>query len=111
MATHIKFQQKDFSKVGKIAKDVGTYISKHPTLPVAGASLAVATGNLATNVKRHDKDREYQERQLKAMEKLTNSLGKVDKSLQRIDDTPKPQPKEKKSGIFHPMVTFKKRKD
>ena len=111
MATHIKFQQKDFSKVGKIAKETGTYISKHPTLPLVGASLAVATGNLTTNVKKRDEGREYQERQLKAMEKLTNSLGKVDKSLQRIEDTPKPQPKDKKSSIFRPMVTFKKKKD
>lgn len=111
MATHIKFQQKDFSKVGKIAKETSTYISKHPTLPLVGASLAVGTGNLATNVKRRDEGREYQERQLRAMEKLTNSLGKVDKSLQRIEDTPKPQPKDKKSSIFHPMVTFKKKKD
>ena len=45
------------------------------------------------------------------MEKLTNSLGKDDKSLQRIEDTPKPQPKDKNSSIFRPMVTFKKKKD
>lgn len=74
MGTRIKLKRKIYSKVSKLIK-------KSPTLPIVTASLGVGTANLATNVKRGRENRELQERQIGAINNLTKSLNKVDKSL------------------------------
>ena len=48
-------------------------------LPVA--TLGVSTTNMSINASRHRRDTEYQDKQLQAMTKLTNSLNKVDRNL------------------------------
>lgn len=82
MGTHIKFKKKEFSKISKAV----TYVKKHPTVPITAASLAVGTANLATNRSRHDRDREYQDKQLRAMNNLTNSLTNLNKNVEQVNE-------------------------
>lgn len=88
MDTRIKFIPKEFSKISKSVE----YIKKHPTLPLVAGSFTVGTANLATNVSRHNRDREYQDKQLKAMNNLTKSLTKLDNSVQKQTEQPQKKP-------------------
>lgn len=90
MATHIKFKQGNFSKVGKAWKGV----KENAAVPLAATSLVVSSANLATNRSRHDKDQEYQDRQLEAMNKLTDRLGKVNASVNNMNNSLKESNKE-----------------
>lgn len=114
-----RFRQKDFAAIVEGAKKL---VKKSPVLPVSVASLGVASTNLALNSKRKEQDKSYQERQLQAMEHLTESLNKVDKSLEKIP-TPKKKKKEeedkKEKGFWlgrrrlfsnnNKMIVFKKK--
>lgn len=75
-----KFRKKDFSE---IIKDVKSLVKRSPILPISTLSLGVASTNLALNQKRKKQDEIYQREQLDAMKRLTNSLNKVDKSLEK----------------------------
>ena len=78
----IKFTEKAFSKkIGKVLKNSGKYIKDHPLLPLSTITATVSTANLVTNRNRDKKDREYQEKQLIAMEKLTRSLDNNSKTI------------------------------
>lgn len=116
-----KFRQKDFAAIVEGAKKL---VKKSPVLPVSVASLGVASTNLALNSKRKEQDKSYQERQLQAMEHLTESLNKVDKSLEKIPTTPKKKKKKeeedkKEKGFWlgrrrlfsnnNKMIVFKKK--
>lgn len=74
MATHIKFKRKQYSTVSKIKKI-------NPVIPISLGTLSVSTANFVTNKKRSNEDKKYQGKQLEAMNRLTNSLNKVDQSL------------------------------
>lgn len=52
-------------------------------IPVA--ALGVSTANMSINASRHKRDQAYQDKQLEAMTKLTNSLNKVDKSMKTVN--------------------------
>lgn len=82
----IKFREKAFATI----KPAIAYVSKHPTLPIAVASLGVASGNAKINYSRHQEANTYQKKQLDAMINLTDSLKKVDKSIKTksSDKTP-----------------------
>lgn len=77
----MKFRQKNFGKL-KTAKE---FIKKNPALPISAGTLLVSSANLATNTSRHRKDREYQERQLKAMENLTQAMSNTTNSMDRVN--------------------------
>lgn len=76
-------------------------IKENAGVPIAATSLAVSAANFATNKKRHDKDREYQDKQLEAMNRLTNQLGKVDTTLSNVQ-----KKEEKKPSV---LVRYRKK--
>lgn len=68
-------------------------------IPVAG--LAVSTANYQTNRKKRFENKELQEKQLKALEKLTNSLNRVDKALSKLpEDDGRRFVSKKRGGLF-----------
>lgn len=73
------------------------FIEKHP-VAVSGSTLVVSSANLATNRSRHDKDRDYQEKQLRAMENLTSQLKKNASSMDEVTKTLQNKEEEKKGG-------------
>lgn len=83
-----KFKQKEFGgvtkkeykTVGKVIKD---FYHKNPTAYLTTGTLAASGGNLALNASRRSQDKSYQEKQLKAMDRLTSALSKVDKTLEK----------------------------
>lgn len=89
MATHIKFRLKNFSKSGEVVKFVKT-----PQGIVAMSALGVSSANLATNASRHRSDRAYQDKQIKAMDKLTHSINGLDNTVKKSgikSEDPKPK--------------------
>lgn len=62
------------------------------TIGVPVAALGVSSANLATNYGKRKENREFQERQLKAIDRLTNSLNKVDNSLKTTVKKDLPEP-------------------
>lgn len=89
MATHIKFRLKTFSKSGEVVKFIKT-----PQGIITTTALGVSTANLATNASRHRSDRAYQEKQIKAMDKLTRSINGLDNTVKKSglkDENPKPK--------------------
>ena len=92
----IKFRQKAYT--GKTETIVGL-LKKHPTLAVSTVGLGVSGANLGVNMSRHKEAKRYQKEQLKAMDKLTDVLGKVDKSLDTIN-TPKHKLEDDKPKRF-----------
>ena len=56
------------------------YINKNPAT-VSVPALGIAGTGLVINTRKQNKNIELQSQQLKAMEKLTNSLNKVDKTV------------------------------
>lgn len=60
------------------------------------AALGVTSTNMMINASRHNQARDYQEKQLRAMTDLTNSLNKVDKSMKVVSNNVI-QPEKKKS--------------
>ncbi len=77
----IKFKQKEYNEAVGVGKKVINLIKKNP---LQTASLGVATAGLGVQVHRSTRDRSYQKDQLKAMNNLTNSLGKVDRSFKDL---------------------------
>ncbi len=89
MATHIKFRLKNFSKSGEVVKFVKT-----PQGIIAISALGVSSANLATNASRHRSDRAYQDKQIKAMDKLTRSINGLDNTVKKggiKEENPKPK--------------------
>ena len=60
------------------------------------ASLAVSSANYVTNSKKRAENKEYQEKQLEVLGKLTDSLEKVDKTLSNPPIYKEPTSKKKK---------------
>ena len=56
------------------------YVNKNPAT-VSVPALSIAGTGLVINTRKQNKNIELQSQQLKAMEKLTNSLNKVDKTV------------------------------
>ena len=81
MDIHIKFRQGNFSKLSSGLKKTKDYIKVPPTVPLVGGSFLVGSANLATNASRKKSDKVYQEKQIQAMNDLTNSLNKVNKNI------------------------------
>ena len=70
----MKFRQKQYGgKLDKVVK----------ILPVA--TLGVTSTNLAVNATRQRNDKKYQSQQLEAMTRLTDSLNRVDNSLEKVE--------------------------
>ena len=77
-------------------------------LGVSGASLGYAASNYKLNKQRFKESTEYQKQQLRAMEGLTRSLNKVDKTFERMPNqqwygNPQPKPiqeEPKKKFLF-----------
>ena len=68
-------------------KNVPGWIKKNPGIPISIASLGVASANYATNRGRHLRDKEYQEKQLQAMDKLTTNIGMLNEAVNRNTST------------------------
>ena len=87
MATHIKFRLKNFSKSEEVVKFIKT-----PAGIISTTALGVSTANLATNASRHRSDRAYQDKQIKAMDKLTRSINGLDNTVKKSEaDKSKPK--------------------
>jgi hypothetical protein len=89
MATHIKFRLKNFSKSGEVVKFIKT-----PAGIISTTALGVSSANLATNASRHRSDRAYQDKQIKAMDKLTRSINGLDNTVKKggiKEENPKPK--------------------
>lgn len=84
MDTLIKFRLKKFSKSREVVKFIKT-----PGGIVSLSALGVSSANLATNMSRHKNDRAYQEKQIEAMDKLSNSIKKLDDTVKKGDPKPK----------------------
>ena len=90
MAIHIKFRLKTFS--GR-SKEVVKFV-KTPQGIISLTALGVSSANLATNASRHKSDRAYQDKQIKAMDKLTRSINGLDNTVRKSgikDENPKPK--------------------
>lgn len=61
------------------------YLKKNPTLATSTAALAISTANLATNTGRRKEAEEQNRKQVKAMNKLADSLSKVSASFDEAD--------------------------
>ena len=72
----ITFKEKFYGAVQKVKE-----IAPIASLGVSTAALGVSGINAATNVKRSKADKEYQKKQIKAMNDLTKSLDEFDKNL------------------------------
>ena len=92
----MKFRQKEYAGKTEAGSKVVNLLKKHPVLGVSAASLGVSSANLAVNTSRHKEARKYQEDQLKAMDKLTKVLGKVDKSLDTVNNITKEKAEQPK---------------
>jgi hypothetical protein len=89
MATHIKFRLKNFSKSEEVIRFIKT-----PAGIISTTALGVSTANLATNASRHRSDRAYQDKQIKAMDKLTRSINGLDNTVKKggiKEENPKPK--------------------
>lgn len=82
MATRIKFRQ---------ARE---WVKKNPALALSGTGVAISGTNLAVNSGRRTESREYQKKQLEAMDRLTNSINGLDSKLEGQ------QPKQPKKNVF-----------
>lgn len=69
----------------KEGKEIFRYISKHPTLPISATALGVSLANLSTNAERRKDAEEQNKKQVKAMNKLADSLSKVSASFDEAD--------------------------
>lgn len=96
------FRIKDIRKGGKNAIE---FVKKYPVVVSAG-TLAMSTGNLVTNLSRKKSDRKYQDKQLDAMNRLTNALTEVDKTLKNPIKPNLQKPEQKKKSIFSPFNKF-----
>lgn len=97
MAIHIKVPRA--KAVKETIKDGVNFVDKHPAA-LSSTALAVSTANLITNKSRHDKDKKYQDRQLKAMDKLSNQLGKTAYSMNKVNESLKDNDKKKGRPIL-----------
>lgn len=101
----IKFKNKYYSGVySKIKTSIKKDPVKAAALGVSALSLGASGINTATNLKRRKEDKEYQVNQLKAMDHLTKSITKLDKSLvslpeNKIGISSKPTPTKKRSFL------------
>jgi len=82
MDTPIKFRLKTFSGTGKKVKEVVKFI-KTPQGIITTTALGVSSANLATNMSRHKNAREYQDKQIEAMDKLTKSITGLDNTVKK----------------------------
>ena len=85
MATRIKFKQ---------AKE---WVKKNPNLALSGTGVAISGTNLAINSSRRTESKEYQKKQLEAMDRLTNSINGLD---HRLEGSQPKQTNNKKSIFF-----------
>lgn len=67
MATLTKFKQ---------------WVQKNPGLALSGAGVSISAANLATNVSRRSETNKLQRQQLKAMNRLTESIHGLDTTLE-----------------------------
>ena len=70
MATRIKF------------KNAGRWMRENPGLALSGASVAIGGTNLATNTLRRSESKDYQKKQLQAMNRLTNAIKGLDDKIE-----------------------------
>ena len=84
MGTLIKFRQKQFGKGEEVVRFIKT-----PGGIISLSALGVSSANLATNASRHKSDKKYQTKQIESMDKLSKSISKLDKDLDKKSDTPK----------------------
>lgn len=76
-----KFKQKNYIDVANLAGKAKNLVKRSPILPVSVASLGVASTNLYLNNRKKNQDREFQQGQLRSMNRLTDALTRVDKSI------------------------------
>lgn len=80
-------------------KDMAKFkIKEYLTIGLPAASLGVSSANYITNKKRRDESNEFNRKQIKILNRLTNSLDKVDDTLKH--NTPAPQVEEKKKKFL-----------
>lgn len=65
-------------------KKIVNYLKKNPTLPISMTTLGISAANFATNKSRRKEAEEQNKEQIKAMNKLANSLSKVSASFDDV---------------------------
>lgn len=111
----IKFKQKIYGEKTEVIKKA---IKNNP---FSVGTFVLSGGNLATNLKRHKDDREYQIEQLNAMKDLTSTLTGVNKTLKKTNSISKENAEDaiengsiiaiiKKKKYFSDSATVKFRK-
>lgn len=73
-------------------------MKEYLAIGLPAASLGVSSANFVTNKKRRDESNEFNRKQIKILNRLTNSLDKVDDTLKH--STPAPQVEEKKKKFL-----------
>lgn len=69
----------------KEGKEILRYVSKHPTLPISATALGVSLANLSTNAERRKDAEKQNKEQIKAMNKLSESMSKVSASFDEAE--------------------------
>lgn len=78
----VTFKQKEYGAKDYMNK--AREIAPLASLGVSSAALGATSINAATNIKRSRTDKKYQDDQIQAMNKLTNSLIKFDKDMKEL---------------------------
>lgn len=73
-------------KPKKIANDIKNFYEKNPTAKITTATAGFSGTNLVINTTRKTDDKNYQEKQLEAMNKLTKALGGVNETLKETEN-------------------------
>ena len=73
-------------KPKKIANDIKNFYKKNPTAKITTATAGFSGTNLVINTTRKTDDKNYQEKQLEAMNKLTKALGGVNETLKETEN-------------------------
>lgn len=80
----VKFKQKSFSKFSKVVDTYKGLVVPTASLGLSGASLYIANKNMRTNQLARSESKESAQQQIGAMNRLSDSLNKVDRSLKTI---------------------------
>ena len=75
MATRIKFKQ------------AGNWAKENPALIMTGTGVVISGTNLVTNTLRRNETKDYQKKQLRAMNRLTNAINGLDDRIE-YDEVP-----------------------
>lgn len=121
----IKFRYKSFSSIGEVRKSVSEWAIrnpntvknlKNPFMVTSTAGLSLNVANTVNNRNRNKNDKEFRQKEIDALGKLTNQLSKTSNSVNSLNNgikstqvVAKPEPKlkfVKRSNGFGSYITL-----